>query len=329
MGQIESRTVLRRQVQALRARLAELERVDVAARKRAEIEHALRERVKELELMYAISDLRELHASSIDRFLQGVVDCLPRAWQYPSHAHARIVLGERRFSSAKFRKGPWQMHADVRERGERVGAVEVHYRSGVPAAPGEAFLKEEHALLRVVAERVSTALLQMKSDAELRDAHKLLRSQHLALEETNIALRTVLSRLEEEKREIRTGMMVNIQKIIMPIIFELELAVTGVPRSYVTLLRQSLQEIASPFLAELSRDHQALAPVELAIATMIRNGLSTKEIARLRGIAPGTVRRHRENIRRKLGLTNRKANLVTFLQSRPSNPGTKSIGDHA
>lgn len=323
MASHESAAMLRRQVQALRSRLATLERVDVAARERAEIEHALRERVKELELMYAISDLRELHASSIDRFLQGVVDCLPHAWQYPSHAHARIVIGERQFTSAKFRKGPWQMHADVREGGQRVGTVEVHYRSGVPTPPGEAFLKEEHALLRVVAERVSTALQQMKNDGELRDAHKLLRSQHQALEETNIALRTVLSRLEDEKREIRNGMMVNIQKIIMPIIFELELAVTGVPRSYVTLLRQSLQEITSPFLAELSRDHQALAPVELAIATMIRNGLATKEIARLRGIAPGTVRRHRENIRRKLGLTHRKANLVTFLQAHPSGPADR------
>lgn len=53
---------------------------------------------------------------------------------------------------------------------------------------------------------------------------------------------------------------------------------------------------------------------------MIRNGLSTKEIARLRGIATGTVRRHRENIRRKLGLTNRKANLMTFLQTRAPDP---------
>jgi hypothetical protein len=55
--------------------------------------------------------------------------------------------------------------------------------------------------------------------------------------------------------------------------------------------------------------------VEIALGTMIRNGLSTKEIAQLRCIAPATVRRHRENIRRKLGLRNRKANLATYLQA--------------
>jgi DNA-binding CsgD family transcriptional regulator len=55
---------------------------------------------------------------------------------------------------------------------------------------------------------------------------------------------------------------------------------------------------------------------------MIRNGLSTKEIAQLRCISAATVRRHRENIRRKLGLRNRKANLATYLQASFSREST-------
>jgi DNA-binding CsgD family transcriptional regulator len=101
----------------------------------------------------------------------------------------------------------------------------------------------------------------------------------------------------------------------MPIVFELELEVTGRQRSYATLLRRSLQEISSPFLTQIAQEHVQLTPVEVAISTMIRNGLSTKEIAQLRCISPATVRRHRENIRRKIGLKNRKANLATYLQA--------------
>ncbi|MEI8197369.1 MAG: helix-turn-helix transcriptional regulator, partial [Phycisphaerae bacterium] len=66
--------------------------------------------------------------------------------------------------------------------------------------------------------------------------------------------------------------------------------------------------------------HLDLTPVEIALCAMIRNGLSVKEIAQIRCIAMGTVRRHRENIRRKLGLRNRAVNLVTYLQSTAPEP---------
>lgn len=279
------------------------------------VEQALQERIKELECIYTISSLSELHFHSIDLFLQGVVDYLPKAWRYPEYACARIVHGERQYLSAAFHEGRWRMAAEVRADGQPAGRVEVFYPAGVHALADGPFLKEEQALIRVVAERIGSALVRLKMENDLREAHDILRGQHQALQETNIALRTVLSKLEDEKREIRQSILANIQKIIMPIVLELELAVTGRQRSYVTVLRQSLQEITSSFLSQLTRQHVELTPVEIAIAAMIRNGLSTKEIAQLRGITEATVRRHRENIRRKLGLTNRKANLVTYLQS--------------
>jgi DNA-binding NarL/FixJ family response regulator len=161
---------------------------------------------------------------------------------------------------------------------------------------------------------VGTTLRHMRAEVDLAEAHRTLRAQHQIVQERNITLRGVLATLEEEKREIRSNILANIQRIIMPIVFELELAVTGRQRSYVTLLRQSLQEIASPFYSSLARDHSELTPVEVAISTMIRNGMSTKEIAQLRCISPATVHRHRENIRRKLGLQNQPRNLATYLQ---------------
>jgi DNA-binding NarL/FixJ family response regulator len=315
MSKEQTKAVLLREVATLRRRAAELEILAGSAIALPATQHALRERVKELECVYTISELRETHFSSAERFLQGVVECLPRSWQYPEHASARIVLGKQQHVSANFREGPWRMAAEVRIGTTPGGVVEVFYTRGVPTMNGDPFLREEHALLRVVAERVGITVLQIQTQTELRDAHRILQSQNQAMHETNVALRTVLAHLEDEKQEIRTSMLANIQKIIMPIVFELELAVTGRERSYVTLLRQSLQEISSPFLTQLARSHMELTPVEIAISTMIRNGLSTKDIAQLRCISPGTVRRHRENIRKKLGLQNRKTNLVTFLQA--------------
>ena len=313
MSKQRSRAELLREIELLGKRIADLEAASNG--RMSEIEHDLRERVKELDCLYTISRLQELHFHSSDRFLQSVVDCLPGSWQYPEHCCARIVLGNRQYVTDRFEESPWRMSETIQLKGKEAGAVEVFYRQVIPNSADSPFLKEEYALIRDVAERIGNVVMHMQAEASLHEAHKALQREHQTLQEMNMALRAVLSRLEEEKREIRASILANIQKILMPIVFELELEVTGRQRSYVTLLRQNLQEIASPFLTQISRNHLELSPAEIAISTMIRNGLSTKEIAQLRCISPATVRRHRENIRRKLRLKNRKANLVTYLQS--------------
>ena len=315
MAKAPTRAELLKQVAALRKRIATLEENPPGSRSQTELEVALRERIKELDCLYTISTFREIHFQSPDRFLQSVTDCLPRSWQFPEQACARIVYGGRQYITEGFLEGKWRMASEIVIDGRAAGVVEVFYRKVVPTAATGPFLKEEYALLRAVAERVGSVMMHMKALSDLRVAHRAIQREHQALQEANIALRTVLARLEEEKKGIKASVAANIQKVIMPIVFELELEVTGRQRSYVTLLRRSLQEIASPFLTHISRDHVQLTPVEIAIGTMIRNGLSTKEIAQLRCISPATVRRHRENVRRKLGLRNRKANLATYLQA--------------
>ncbi len=300
------------EISPLQQRVEELSASDAP---RSELEWALRERVKELDCLYTIATLRETHFYSAERFIQGVVDCLPRGWQFPEHACARIVYDDRAYVSERFQESKWRIGADVVDEGRVTGVVEVFYRKVVPTSADGPFLREEYVLIRAVAERVGSVLMHMKAQADLHAAHMAIQREHQALQEANIALRAVLSRLEEEKHEIRSAIVANIQKIIMPIVFDLELQVTGRQRSSVTLLRQSLQEIASPFLTHICRTHMQLTPVEITISTMIRNGLSTKEIARLRCISAATVRRHRENIRRKLGLRNQDVNLSTYLQA--------------
>jgi len=314
MSKIPTREQLLKQVTILQKRLASVETAG-GRQPQSELEIALRERIKELDCLYTISTLREMYLQSPDRFLQSVVDCLPRSWQYPEHACARIAYAGGQYVTERFAEGKWRMAADIVTDGHVAGVVEVFYPGGVPTSATGPFLKEEFALIRAVAERIGGVLMHMKTLSDLREAHRAIQQEHQALQEANIALRAVLSRLEEEKRGIKASVAANIQKVIMPIVFELELEVTGRQRSYVTLLRRNLQEITSPFLSQIARDHVQLTPVEIAISTMIRNGLSTKEIAQLRCISPATVRRHRENIRRKLGIRNRKANLATYLQA--------------
>ena len=66
------------------------------------IEMALRERIKELNCLYGISQLAERHLQSLDDLLQKMVTFLPWSWQYPEIACARILFKGKTYVSEKF-----------------------------------------------------------------------------------------------------------------------------------------------------------------------------------------------------------------------------------
>ena len=107
----------------------------------------------------------------------------------------------------------------------------------------------------------------------------------------------------------------NVDKIIMPIFSILEKNANYKEASVLKLLKKNLEEVTSPFTNAISKEFVSLSPVEIQICNYIKNGFSTKDIAQLRGIAIATVSRHREHIRKKLNLKNKKINLVTYLNS--------------
>jgi len=149
----------------------------------------------------------------------------------------------------------------------------------------------------------------------IKELEHQLTIERQALQETNIALRTVLSRIEDEKHEVRRDVEANVEKVLMPILNALALRVPKGQRGYVNLLRDNLTDMTSPFVNELSRAYSSLTPTEIRICKMIRDGMRTKEIAQIRGVSPATVNRHREHIRCKLGIANQAINLTTHLQA--------------
>ena len=101
----------------------------------------------------------------------------------------------------------------------------------------------------------------------------------------------------------------------MPILISLAVEIPATQGKYIEMLKTNLEEITSQFVRHLSTSYHSLTPTEITICNMIRNGLRTKEIARTRGVSVATINRHRENIRRKLKITNDDVNLATYLQS--------------
>ena len=281
----------------------------------AKLEIALRERIKELNCLYGISLLSERYSDSIDDLLRNLVNILPPSWQYPEITCARIIFNGKTYKSRGFKVTKWRQSSQIPMYNELVGEVEVLYLEGRPPEDEGPFLKEERVLLDAVAERIGKIATRISAEQELQESNKQLTVERKALQETNAALRTVLTRIEEEKQSIYKNVQSNVEKILMPILHALTLELPIMQRKYVELLRSNLEELASPFINHLSRRFLSLTPTEIKICNMIRSGLRTKEIAQIQGVSMATINRHREHIRQKLEITNKEINLTTFLQS--------------
>jgi len=143
---------------------------------------------------------------------------------------------------------------------------------------------------------------------------KRVAARTLELEETNIALRVLLKKRAQDKTLFERQILANVRGLVEPYLDKLE--ATGLEpqqETLVAILKSNLREICSPFAQTLSAKFLKLTPSEVTIANLVKIGKSTKEVAGLMNLSPGTINIHRKNIRRKLGLTNQKSNLQTIL----------------
>ena len=135
------------------------------------------------------------------------------------------------------------------------------------------------------------------------------------LENKNIALREILSALEDEKDAVGKSVSNNVEKIVLPLIANLRIRISDEDRKQLDMLENQLLQITSPYNESMGETASQLSPMELRVALHIRQGLSAKEIAQIENISVDTVSTHRRSIRRKLGLTNAKINLMTYLET--------------
>jgi PAS domain S-box-containing protein len=147
---------------------------DLLEAKLRELTEALRERtydldrrVKELNCLYGISDLREKPDISLEELLQGVVDLIPSSLQHSEITGARIFLGYQEFKTKNFNETPWSQRCDIMVHGEWAGTLEV-YHSAKPEAEGGVLLKEERSLLNAISERLGRIAERVQAEESLR-----------------------------------------------------------------------------------------------------------------------------------------------------------------
>ena len=154
--------------------------------------------------------------------------------------------------------------------------------------------------------------IREQKENELLKYQKELTRKTKQLEEKNIALKEVLAQIAEEKLRIKQTMANDIEQEIIPIVSRLRQIVPEGGKMLVDLLEDSLNKFTGvpgvliPLYSRLSRR-------EVEICGLIKSGLTTKEIAQRLNLAITTVQKHRQQIRKKLRITNQGVNLETYL----------------
>jgi PAS domain S-box-containing protein len=158
---------------------------------------------------------------------------------------------------------------------------------------------------------VEKALQQHRDQLE-----ELVKERTLSLEETNIALEILLKKREKDKNNLEENMLTNVNELILPYMDKLKSSrLDERQRVFIDLLESKLKDITSPFMRSLSLGHLNMTPAEIQLTDLIKQGKTTKEIAQLLNLATSTIDFHRDNIRNKLGIKNKKINLKTYLLS--------------
>lgn len=152
-----------------------------------------------------------------------------------------------------------------------------------------------------------------KAEELLRNSESQLRRQKAALEQKNIALREMIDHISFEKTKIKEDVAINIEKTILPRLSKLRVTEDSVKHK--ELLKHQLKELSSSFGRRISEKTLELTPREIEICSMIKGGLSSKDISGILFVSDLTIEKHRRNIRKKLGLSNKKISLSSYLDS--------------
>lgn len=169
--------------------------------------------------------------------------------------------------------------------------------------------KQKEAELRLLA-----AAEHMEELVESRTQQLALKTENL--EQVNVALTVLLRKRTQDKKELEEQMLANVKMLIAPHLEKLKKSkMTSEQEVYLGTIETNLNNIMSPFLHRLSLHQFNYTPTEIRVANMIKDGMTSKDIAESMNLSLETISNHRKHIRKKSGIANKKVNLRTALLS--------------
>jgi len=155
---------------------------------------------------------------------------------------------------------------------------------------------------------------RIEDSLRIRESQLGEKTRHL--EEVNQALKAMLDYREVEKRSIEESMLLNLKKLVFPYLENLQnCRLDNQAATYLSIIRSNLKDLFSPLSKTLFAKYLDFTPTEINVADQIRQGKSSKQISEVMNVSVSSIAFHRNNIRKKLGLSKKHINLKTYLNS--------------
>ena len=159
----------------------------------------------------------------------------------------------------------------------------------------------------ITARKQNEELLQQKTE-ELREERK-------ALTDKNIALKEILEHIEKERQDYKQNICRDVEQVTASVLKRLKPKVGPVGAKDIEVLENELNVMLSKDIDIFKDRYDRLTSRESEICDMIKDGMSSKQISKGLNLSCLTIQKHREQIRKKLGITNKGINLATYLRS--------------
>ena len=153
-------------------------------------------------------------------------------------------------------------------------------------------------------------------DQRMKKQTQALELKIKSLEELNKGMDTLLDKKEKDKKEIENNIVSNVKMLVTPYLEKIKKTeLDDQQKVLVGIIESNIKEIISPFYRKMSMKELNFTPMEIQISNLIIQGASSKKIGKIINISSRTVDTHRKNIRKKIGLDQKRANLRSYLLS--------------
>lgn len=147
--------------------------------------------------------------------------------------------------------------------------------------------------------------------ASVRDISQRRKTEE-TLREKNIALKELLTHIEEEKLNIKKEVAKTIDQVLIPTTDKIIEEDGTVNRAYFDSLKKTLKELSAS-TGGAPHFYSKLTSREVQICNLIKSGVTSKEIADALHLSIETVLKHRNTIRKKLNISKKDITLANFL----------------